>query len=86
LYPIFYIQKEKNMAKTLKLILAIILFAFLFFITEEVDCRMYAFEVIPTSMECISPLDCPDILVEPMWRVSICLDGFCANAYLLAKE
>jgi hypothetical protein len=61
------------MAKNLKLVLAIILFLFLFFITSEGAGDP---NVITTHHKCRSKIDCPRISIHRN-AVMFCLKGYC---------
>jgi hypothetical protein len=65
------------MDKSIKLASAIILFVFLFFITEEVT----GFKGIGsrgiTSIKCKTPKDCPDSEMEHNLFVAMCNSGLC---------
>ncbi|CAJ2666368.1 unnamed protein product [Trifolium pratense] len=67
------------MNKNLKLAPAIILFAFLFFVTGEVDWVLN--DVRPTATECTSSKDCPDFEIEPKLFISVCDKGYCLNKF-----
>ncbi|CAJ2666349.1 unnamed protein product [Trifolium pratense] len=65
------------MAKTLKFVFAIILFVFLFFIIEEVASSELM--VFATSVKCTTPKDCPDVVIGPNQRYSMCINGYCQD-------
>jgi hypothetical protein len=77
------------MNKTIKLAPTIILFIFLFFITEEVASL---FEGTPmlTYIKCTSPKDCPvDYEFKrsyPNYTISICLGGYCVKWLVSNQE
>jgi TRAP-type uncharacterized transport system fused permease subunit len=80
-YPnhIIYViyEKKRNMNKTFKLVLAIILFIFLLFITKEVFSAPLPPVYTITSIKCISSNDCPDCVIEPGYITNICESGYC---------
>jgi hypothetical protein len=65
------------MDKSIKLAPAIILFVFLFFITEEVAGfkGIGTFEI--TSIKCTTPKDCPDSEIDTNSVVAMCHSGLC---------
>jgi hypothetical protein len=89
-YSIFllYKKRKQNMGKTLKLVYAIILVVFLFFITEEVAStgkegfNKIPFKLNPTTIECKSPNDCPEITLQPNTIIAVCVGGFCQDGNL----
>jgi hypothetical protein len=89
-YSIFllYTKRKQNMGKTLKLVYAIILVVFLFFITEEVASTgkegfsKIPFTLNPTTIECKSPNDCPEITLQPNTIIAVCVGGFCQDGNL----
>ncbi|CAJ2666022.1 unnamed protein product [Trifolium pratense] len=61
------------MTKNLKLVPAIILFLFLFLITNATEPKLVA-----TSVECKSIMDCPKVsLYIKRDIVNICMNGYC---------
>jgi hypothetical protein len=89
-YSIFllYKKRKQNMGKTLKLVYALILVVFLFFITEEVAStgkegfNKIPFKLNPTTIECKSPNDCPEITLQPNTIIAVCVGGFCQDGNL----
>ena len=72
------------MTKNLKLASNIILFIFLFLITEQVASNTEMqphLENIQTSIKCNSYKDCPDIVVEPQYIQYVCTDGYCHKLF-----
>ncbi|CAJ2666346.1 unnamed protein product [Trifolium pratense] len=71
------------MAKTLKLVSAIILIVFLFYILEEVasteeeEITPIPFRLTPTIVKCTSSKDCPEITVQPGLSIAVCSGGYC---------
>ncbi|CAJ2666361.1 unnamed protein product [Trifolium pratense] len=67
------------MDKTIKLASAIILFVFLFFITEVFAGGEFESNPTLTSIKCTSPKDCPDEVIAPNQFITCCLNGFCVK-------
>ncbi|CAJ2666358.1 unnamed protein product [Trifolium pratense] len=66
------------MPKNVKIVPIIILFVILFLIIEEVASNSNdPYETIPTSQECKSTQDCPDLVTVPNCIFSFCIDGYC---------
>ncbi|CAJ2666347.1 unnamed protein product [Trifolium pratense] len=72
------------MAKTLKLVSAIILIVFLFYIVEDVASTEeeesfinIPFRLTPTIVKCTSSKDCPEITGQPGFSIAVCLGGYC---------
>jgi hypothetical protein len=73
------------MDKSIKLAPVIILFVFLFFITEEVATTTIpsiSGRLIPTPVKCTSSKDCPVMVIRPHYIMSVCQNGYCAKVVL----
>ncbi|PNX54711.1 hypothetical protein L195_g048332, partial [Trifolium pratense] len=40
------------------------------------------FKLYPTTIECTSPNDCPEITLQPNTIIAVCVGGFCQDAKL----
>jgi hypothetical protein len=73
-------RREKNMARTLKLISTIFFVFFLLFISNQEFASGARVPLIlkPTTTKCKSAYDCPEI-TRPKMTIAVCIDGFCQD-------